>query len=472
VVRRLLTVPVLLAILAATFDISSAPASADVSGQGSAQASAVKVRAGGHDKTVSFHRGRKGEVFLKVTVSARGVSWAERKNESAVVSASVDGRYATDIVITSSSAVQREFALGRLGKGRHTLRLHYATHRSRSDAGVATLRNFGFKTVRRSSPAYAAVHYAPVLYGRSLEVLGGRFQNNHTDVPLVAWHQVLPAKKPHHSVIEYSVVWSNEDGGTGTEGLMAKWGRTTDIEWIYRVEVNAKGKRVPGSGVFQAPNHGTKKFRGKYDGAHPLLQTCTENNNVCDKVKGPMRFALSMRGGLGAGQPREHVMDTHPWTYQVMAREMVRERKIETPPDPATVAVGDQRTYLYVAVTHDTDPAGAAGGVGLAVDVRLQGDPTTYSSDHMTLPILLTVNRNGPAATTVELPAGTAAADVAFIAVRRVPIGTDSGASLRVTHLKRAFFLGKNYLPRAAFARWHGSVTLTSGSPTAQVWSG
>ena len=40
-----------------------------------------------------------------------------------------------------------------------------------------------------------------------------------------------------------------------------------------------------------------------------------------------------------------------------MAQEMIREGKIESPSDPATPAVGDQRNYLYVAVDHDTTPA-------------------------------------------------------------------------------------------------------------------
>ena len=62
----------------------------------------MRVHRGGPDATISFHRSQVGEVFLDATVSARGVSWAERKNESAVVSAYVDGHYATDIVITSS----------------------------------------------------------------------------------------------------------------------------------------------------------------------------------------------------------------------------------------------------------------------------------------------------------------------------------------------------------------------------------
>ena len=92
-----------------------------------ARARSVTVHRGGSDKTIAFHRGRPGEVFPgRRRVSARGVSWAERKNESAVVSAYVDGHYTTDIVVTSASPVAREFALGPLGKGRHTLRLHYA----------------------------------------------------------------------------------------------------------------------------------------------------------------------------------------------------------------------------------------------------------------------------------------------------------------------------------------------------------
>src|SRR5262249_38695018 len=157
----------------------------------------------------------------------------------------------------------------------------------------------------------------------------------------------------------------------------------------------------------------------------------------------------------------------HPWTYQVMAREMVREHKIESPADPSTPSVGDQRSYLYVAVDHDTDPAASAGGVGLAVDVRLK-DATTYTSNHGIAP--WTINRNGPAATTVELPVGTTAADVAAISVRRVPIGADNGASLTVTDLDRAFLLNGAYLPRASFAQWHGSVALTTGSPTTEIW--
>ena len=203
-----------------------------------------------------------------------------------------------------------------------------------------------------------------MLFGRNVATSGGLLQNDHTDTPLVAWHQILPAAKPGHSMIEYSVAWSNEDGGTPAPALMAQWGRTTDIEWIYRVEVDAHGRRVPGSGVFQGPNHATSAFHGVYDGTHPLLQTCTSNNNVCDRptlkalpeAQDPMRFALSTRDVLAADQPREHEMDLHPWTYQVMAREMLREHDVTDPAsDPSLPGLADQRTYLYLAL--DQAPA-------------------------------------------------------------------------------------------------------------------
>jgi hypothetical protein len=467
-------------VLAATLatSTSATPAAAGRSTTATAQRSSVEVHRGGPDARVTFHRSGTGQVFLTVTASARRVSWADRGNTSAVVSAYVDGHYATDIVIMSSSPVTRQFALGKLGAGRHTLRLHYSARRSSSDAGEATLQGFSFTTVAPSSPAYAVARYAPVLYGRNIASLGGPFENNRTDTPLVAWHRVLPADTPGHHVIEYSVMWSNEDGGTSTPALMAQWGRTTDIEWIYRVEVDAQGHRVPGSGVFQSPAHGTQTFQGTYDGTHPLLQTCTSNNNVCDSAalralaqrKDPMRFALSTRNALPADQPREHEMDIHPWTYQVMAQEMKREHKIESPSNPATPSVGDQRTYLYIAVTHATAPPGSAGGIGLAVDVKLKGDTTTYTSNHDVS--LWVINRDGPAATTVELPAGTRRGDIASISVRRVPVtATDDDATLTVTDLDRAFFLGSDYLPKASFAAVHGAgIMLTTAEPTQQIW--
>jgi hypothetical protein len=54
---------------------------------------------------------------------------------------------------------------------------------------------------------------------------------------------------------------------------MARWGRTTDIEWIYQITLDARGRVL--SEVYQAPNHETKAFTGARLGVHPMLETGT-----------------------------------------------------------------------------------------------------------------------------------------------------------------------------------------------------
>jgi hypothetical protein len=268
-------------------------------------------------------------------------------------------------------------------------------------------------------------------------------------------------------VIEYSVVWSNEDGGTDTPGLMARWGRSTDIEWVYRVEVNRAGHRVRGSGVYQAGGHQTLRFRGRYDGTHPLLETCTSNNNMCDtKVNDPMRFALDAEQTRVPTRARESLMDANPWTYPVMAQEVIREGQVESPSDPATPGMGDQRTYLYLEVKKQTEGSNDGNSwVGLALGVRLAGDPTVYRSDHLTPD--WAIQRDLPAATTVELPAGATAADIAqVVAIRTTSGKKDTGAAVTVTSINRGFFLDTAFAPQASSLTWTGSVTLTKASPT------
>src|SRR4029453_3956471 len=65
--------------------------------------------------------------------------------------------------------------------------------------------------------------------------------------------------------------------------------------WVCRGECDRAGNGAGGSGLYEAPTHQTPPFAGQYDGSHPLLETCTSNNNMCDTVGRPMRFALSTR---------------------------------------------------------------------------------------------------------------------------------------------------------------------------------
>lgn len=429
-----------------------------------ADAARVQVVDRGHDQTIAFSTDRAGEEFVDLTAAAPGVSWAVAGRESAVLSVFVDGRYATDDVVPADFPITRSFALGRLDAGRHTLTLRLAADRSAGPRVRVT--GSAFRTVAEGSAAYVDMANAPVLFGRD-DAAHGPFQNAFTDTPLVAWHEDVPAATAGHRMLTYSIVWSNEDGGTSTPQLMARWGRTTDIEWIYQVEVDAQGNRVPGTAIFQSPNHVTQQFAGTYEGGHPLLQTCTLNNNVCDTVDDPMRFSLSTEQGLDAAtQAREQVMDRNPWTYWVADAEARREGKVAAdPPTTSTTLIADPRNYLYLVVRKQTlDPPNGANWVGLSVGVRLKGDPTLYRSDHL-FPDR-SIQRDLPAATTVQLPAGTEPSDIAQITALRVPATSpDTGATIEVQAINRAFFLGSDDRPQDSFLSGATPATLTPQHP-------
>jgi hypothetical protein len=428
----------------------------------------VTVKRGGPARTVPFVVDRSGEAVVTLSSQASLVSWGTKGSESAVVSAYVDGRYATDIVIPSDQPIARSFSLGHLRRGPHRLQFQFADDRSPQGASSAQLGNASVQVYGEGSDLGLVLKNAPVLYGRNLAALGDQFQSSTTDTPVFAYHEILPAQTADHKVIQYTVIWSNEDGGTNSPALMARWGRTTDIEWAYRVEVDAEGTPVPGTGVYQAANHQTLNFAGTYENNRPLLETCTSNNNLCDKVDDPMRFSLAPTQTLSEGQPREHMMDTNSWLYPVMAQEMTREGKIESPTNPDSPEPGDQRTYLYLAVAHTASPSNQAGNVGLSIGVRLKGSDKLYTSNHNT--DSWSITREGTAATTIELPTGTKPSDIAEVVGLRTPV-QETGASLTVTRIARAFFLQQNYLPGASFIDWTGEKTLTQEAPTAVLWT-
>ena len=87
---------------------------------------------------------------------------------------------------------------------------------------------------------------APFVYARPDTV--GRF----TDVPVFMWYEVEPTTRGERAIAT-RVIFTNEDGGTPTDRLMATWGRTTDIEYVYSVEVDRAGAIVAED--MQGPKH-------------------------------------------------------------------------------------------------------------------------------------------------------------------------------------------------------------------------
>ena len=137
--------------------------------------------------------------------------------------------------------------------------------------------------------------------------------------------------------IRYSVILSNEDGGTPPPALMARWGRTTDIELIYEVEWTAQescpiGSRGPTMKFARSPVRETASIRTSWS---PRSTTCSSIAGAASRTSGRCRLSSTSRG------TRESVMDDHPWIYPLMARELVAEKRIGT-------QIEDPREFLYV----------------------------------------------------------------------------------------------------------------------------
>lgn len=434
----------------------------------------VTVTRDGGEVTVPFSSAG-GEVVLDLKAASPEASWDTVGRESAVVSLFVDDSYATDLVIPASFPIERSLALGSLRSGEHTLRALFAADRSPAGTKTAQLTELNFRTVTPADPGFAAAQYAPVVYGRSGETetpgISGPFQNAVTDTPLLAFHTEGVSPTSGNRVFTYSIVWSNEDGGTPTPALFAQWGRSTDIEWVYQVEVDSAGQIVPGTAVVQGQEHSTVPFTGEYEGTHPVIQICALNNSVCGRTDGQMRFTLSAEDSLDpATEARERVMDRHPWTYWVMAQEIIREGKTtEVPSDPTTYA-GDPRSYLYLVVRKSTvgQENSDQAWVGLSIGVKLAGNPTIYRSD-LGIPAL-SLQRDLPAATAIALPPGTVAEDIEQIrAIRVVGAGRDTQAKVQVESIEQGFFLDAEFMPQQSFLFAPVQATLTAGNPVATL---
>ena len=87
--------------------------------------------------------------------------------------------------------------------------------------GAATAR-IALTPVYQDAADQAALALAPFVYARPNTV--GRF----TDVPVLMWYEREPTTRGTR--FRYSVIFTNEDGGTPADRLMATWGRTTDVE--------------------------------------------------------------------------------------------------------------------------------------------------------------------------------------------------------------------------------------------------
>lgn len=399
---------------------------------------------------VSFRSVAGAESVASITASAPGTAWSQPGAEAAIATIYIDGRYNQDIVVDHGpKAWTYRVFLGPLGAGAHSLAIE---RNARWSAPHAPLRvqTVTVHSVSPSNPEYTALAHAPILYARA-DTLG-----HFSDVPLLAWYEVFA--KATGEEIQYSFVFSNEDSGTPTAALMARWGRTTDIEYAYRVWLNRTGQIQ--RETFQGFNHKDVPFRGKKDGEHPYILVATPNNVFADTGASELQYhLLPVRADL-SHHSREELMDRFPWTYKIMSEELKRENKLRPFGGWSLSAVSDPRNYLYLELDSHNENS------GLMVWVKIKGNPRLYSSNHG-FP-RLAIWRSGWFRTTVELPPGTKDGSIQDVGLEciapRINGGHGSEVAQCLVHaVSKVFLLDPAYRPGKNILTMHSDLKLEPG---------
>jgi hypothetical protein len=404
-----------------------------------------------------------GEVEAVATVRAgcTRCDWGQAGRESVALTIALDGKYSQHLLLVRGEAeADYHVALGHLGKGLHRLTIDRDPALTAAGAGPAAIDvpavffyNPGHST------DYTALSMAPIVYARPNTV--GKF----TDLPLLMWYEMVPTSRGHQ--YRYSVIFSNEDGGTQTDRLMATWGRTTDIEFIYGVEVDEHQQIV--AEEFQGPGHEVPTFKGQHEGRHPLLWVSTDNNMVSETGPTRIRYQLEPVKFDLTDRSREAVMDANPWTYAIASVEMRREGKVVDDAPPGNNTIPDPRRFVYV------EACGTIGNAALAVSIgsldRQSQSALTWTPSDRGLPQYRIV-RGGCFRIATPLPAGTRPSDIRALRVHaysRPPAEGAASASpdpVQLMRINKAFMLDESFAPGPSMLRWEGPVSIRAdGEP-------
>lgn len=384
-----------------------------------------------------------GEAVAELELASPASDWAQPGREAAVASLTVDGHSEQHVPVLAEKDSRRyRVFLGPLAPGRHELavRRHPELSARESDLMIGDAR---IRLLEPGTEEEELVRHAPVLFSR--QDTDGRF----SDVPLIVY--ATRGRDQAGPWIEYSVIFSNEDGGTSTRDLMARWGRTTDIEFVYRVWPGPGGE--PRRTRIQTREHQEAAYDGPYFGLHPLLEPVTGNNMVEPAAgsRGALRFQFApVLADLSEGS-RERMMDAEPFTYEIACKEMQREGKIRganTWFDGEKIA--DPRRYFVMEFQTETRSAAVQLLYRLRGESLWRGSALGIGKNF--------IERGGWVRTAVELPEGRTAAGISEFAfeclsrrdLEKQPVPKDGFC--RIARLGRAFSFSARCRPAGAIA--------------------
>lgn len=241
--------------------------------------------------------------------------------------------------------------------------------------------------------------HAPILYQRA-DTAG-----TENDIPLLLYCEWNAREQS----LTYTVIFSNEDGGTSTRDLMARWGRATDIEYVYKVWLGEDGSALRRQ--IQTRNHKDVDFTGPFEGDRPLLEPVTKNNMVAGAEKrAGRRFDFEPLLVDLSEHSREYVMDLKPETWRVMREELVREGKLRPYGVVRGEDISDPDNYAYAEFKSEQREGGrVAVGLALPGGGKIRMSHLGKAGN--------TVERSGWMRLATELPPGTRLKDLSTVVI-------------------------------------------------------
>lgn len=401
------------------------------------------------------------EVVATINASCTPCDWSVEGREAALLEISIDGKYSQHLALTRGP-MQSDYPvmLGTLPAGRHHLTIVGDLKRSARAAGPALLHRVDVNTYDERSPEFPWLSRAPILRARPGTV------EKFSDFPLVMYaERNVSGESGSRYQLQYTVIFTNEDGGTPTDRLMATWGRTTDIEFIYGLTEPAAA--APARAEIQAAGHKWIPFRGPMEGTHPVLWVATENNMVADHGADDLiRFAPAPQLVSLADASREKVMDDNPWMYAVTSAEMVREHRVDPAAIPGSGKIVDPRRYVTV------EACGQVKDATLALDIGVRDGGGAMRWIGTDTDPKFRIARGGCFRGGAPMPEGVTGADVAGLRIRAYPRPPREGetavppGSVTVEAVTKVFMLDKNFVPAVQPITWRGSLPVTTdGTP-------
>jgi hypothetical protein len=374
---------------------------------------------------------KESEVGLEIKARAKGASWARAGGEAPALLIEVDGQYSQDLLLwAGDSGFVYRVILGRLAAGGHQVTVRLNQAHSALGAQQATVLSMRPVSLTRDSHHTAedllAIMHAPVLSQRPNTI------DRFSDLPILTYYEVSHPSSGEVQV-RYTTIFTNEDGGTPTAALMARWGRASDIEWVY--EFRARDGQVVEE-LYQGVSHEPKPFKGSRIGTHPLLAVASDNNNFSDQITSNVRFALFPIAVDLRDSTRESAMDQNPWTYRIVAEELAREGKLQAVPADAN-SIADPRNYVYVdlhAVQKET---------AISVEVRSSKQENASPSDRGD--VRLRIERSGYFRTAIQMTSAESATAVSSVTVR---CHSNAGQNCEGVQVSSVSVLNRHYSPR------------------------